>query len=162
MNIKEIRIFVFGNLLIMFVLNIIITAYTTISWYSIISRNDEWSRFYTLARLSAALCAPLNGPDNDFELLALSCFGAALVTGQSSGEDTSSTFFQSESTISLGDRKDKLLPLWVKKIQLKMGEAADDRWVQRRNKHTPVRWLGTENHQFGSISEELRRHGFAF
>jgi len=164
MDIKEIRIFIFGNLLIMFALNIIVTAYKrrTTSWYSIISRNNEWSRFYTLAWLSAAaLCAPLNGSDNDFEVLALSCFGAALLTSQSSGEDTSSTFFQSESAIPLGDKKDKLLLLWVKKIQLKMGEAANDRWVQRRNKHIPVRWLGAENRRFGSISEKLRKHGSA-
>lgn len=61
------------------------------------------------------------------------------MTGRSSGEDTSSTFFQLESAIPLGDKKDKLLPSWVKKIQLKMGETADDRWIQRRNKHIPVR-----------------------
>lgn len=78
-------------------------------------------------------------PNNDFELLTLSCFGAPLVTDRSSGEDTSSTFFQLESAILLGDKKDKLLPSWEKKIQLKMGETADDRWIQRRNKHIPVR-----------------------
>jgi len=48
--------------------------------------------------------------DNDFEILILSCFGAPLVTGQSSGKDTSSTFFQLESAILLRDKKDKLLP----------------------------------------------------
>lgn len=65
--------------------------------------------------------------DNNFKVLTLSCFGAPLVVGGSSGKDTSSTFFQLESAILLRDKKDKLLPLRQKKIQLKMGKTADDR-----------------------------------
>ena len=57
-----------------------------------------------------------NVSDNFEGLVALSCFGAPLANEWPSGEDTSSTFFQLESVISLGDKKDKLLPWRVKKF----------------------------------------------
>lgn len=81
------------------------------------SKNVLKTRQYASQRIIIIKkCIVIRNIRDDFEEFLLSCFGALLANDRPSGEDTSSTFFQLESVILLGDKKDKLLPWRVKKF----------------------------------------------